>query len=154
MIHHAFCVIFMLPSVVTSTLWPACLFTAHFHRWPMEWWFPLAGTLILGVLIGALFLVRGSTPATKKTPQPQLAPVADRRFTAAEVALHQSAEDCWLIIDKKVYDVTPYIAEHPGGDAIFRHAGCDVTEGFNGPQHPPRVFDLIDDFYVGDLQQS
>lgn len=32
----------------------------------------------------------------------------------------------------QVYDVTPYVEEHPGGDAILRNAGGDATEGFHG----------------------
>ncbi|KAE8678679.1 Senescence/dehydration-associated protein-related isoform 1 [Hibiscus syriacus] len=55
--------------------------------------------------------------------------------------------------NSKVYDVTSYVEEHPGGDAILAHAGDDSTEGFFGPQHATRVFDMIDDFYIGDLQK-
>lgn len=32
----------------------------------------------------------------------------------------------------QVYDVTSYVEEHPGGDAILAHAGDDSTEGFYG----------------------
>lgn len=31
-----------------------------------------------------------------------------------------------------MYDVTPYVEEHPGGDAILNNAGDDSTEGFYG----------------------
>uniref|UniRef100_A0A0E0QIF8 Cytochrome b5 heme-binding domain-containing protein n=2 Tax=Oryza TaxID=4527 RepID=A0A0E0QIF8_ORYRU len=31
-----------------------------------------------------------------------------------------------------VYDVTSYVEEHPGGDAILNNAGGDSTEGFFG----------------------
>ncbi|KAH7651546.1 Cytochrome b5-like heme/steroid binding domain-containing protein [Dioscorea alata] len=55
-------------------------------------------------------------------------------------------------IVRKVYDVTPYVEEHPGGDAILKHAGGDSTEGFYGPQHASRVFDMVDEFYIGDLK--
>ncbi|RLM61411.1 hypothetical protein C2845_PM14G10390 [Panicum miliaceum] len=34
--------------------------------------------------------------------------------------------------DGTVYDVTPYVEEHPGGDAILNNAGGDSTEGFFG----------------------
>ena len=118
----------------------------------MEWWSQVAATLLLGCAIAAIFLVRGDTSAKARPSVSQPTPTGDKLYTAAEVAAHQTADDCWLIIDRKVYDVTPYIAEHPGGDAIFKHAGSDVTTGFHGPQHPPRVYDLIDDFYVGKLR--
>lgn len=51
----------------------------------------------------------------------------------------------------QVYDVSSYVDEHPGGLAILKNAGGDATEGFHGPQHPPRVFDIIDDFLIGHL---
>ncbi|KAL5768738.1 hypothetical protein ACOSP7_015281 [Xanthoceras sorbifolium] len=78
---------------------------------------------------------------------------ASNKYSKAEVSLHNKRTDCWIIIKNKVYDVTSYVEEHPGGDAILAHAGDDSTEGFFGPQHATRVFDMIDDFYVGDLEQ-
>ncbi|CAB4288374.1 unnamed protein product [Prunus armeniaca] len=75
-----------------------------------------------------------------------------RVYTKAEVSLHNKRTDCWVIIKDKVYDVTSYVEEHPGGDAILDHAGDDSTEGFFGPQHATRVFDMINDFYIGDLK--
>eukprot|EP00271_Cylindrocystis_brebissonii_P011554 TRINITY_DN29411_c0_g1_i1.p1 TRINITY_DN29411_c0_g1~~TRINITY_DN29411_c0_g1_i1.p1 ORF type:complete len:191 (+),score=45.34 TRINITY_DN29411_c0_g1_i1:104-676(+) len=72
-------------------------------------------------------------------------------FTVEEVSRHSSRDDCWLIIKGKVYDVTSYVDEHPGGDSIAKNAGGEATEGFLGPQHPSRVFDIIEDYFVGDL---
>ncbi|KVI07642.1 cytochrome b5, heme-binding site-containing protein [Cynara cardunculus var. scolymus] len=76
-----------------------------------------------------------------------------RAYNKAEVLLHNKRTDCWIIIKEKVYDVTSYVEEHPGGDAILVHAGDDSTEGFFGPQHATRVFDMIEDFYIGDLEK-
>ncbi|KAJ7973787.1 Cytochrome b5 [Quillaja saponaria] len=75
-----------------------------------------------------------------------------KTYREAEVSLHNKRTDCWIIIKNKVYDVTSYVEEHPGGDAILTHAGDDSTEGFFGPQHATRVFDMIEDFYIGDLE--
>ncbi|MQL93792.1 hypothetical protein Taro_026448, partial [Colocasia esculenta] len=55
-----------------------------------------------------------------------------KTYTKAEVSVHNSKKDCWIIIKDKVYDVTPYVEEHPGGDAILTNAGGDATEGFFG----------------------
>ncbi|KAL5729009.1 Cytochrome B5-like protein [Ranunculus cassubicifolius] len=78
---------------------------------------------------------------------------ASKTYTRSEVTMHNKRTDCWIIIKEKVYDVTSYVEEHPGGDAILDHAGDDSTEGFFGPQHATRVFDMIEDFYIGDLIQ-
>ena len=36
-----------------------------------------------------------------------------------EIAKHNSASDCWMIINNKVYDITPYINSHPGGESVL-----------------------------------
>ena len=77
-----------------------------------------------------------------------------QEYTSADVAKHNSKGDVWIVVKGKVYDVTPYVEEHPGGLAILRNAGGDATEGFHGPQHPPRVFDIIDDFLIGRIAES
>ncbi|KAK4781222.1 hypothetical protein SAY87_017328 [Trapa incisa] len=53
-------------------------------------------------------------------------------YSRGEVSLHKKRDDCWIIIKNRVYDVTSYVEEHPGGDAILTHAGEDSTEGFYG----------------------
>ena len=65
---------------------------------------------------------------------------------------HSSAGDLWLVVGGKVYDVTDFVDEHPGGvDAIMKRPGMDNTAGFNGPQHPERVHQLIGEYYIGRL---
>ncbi|PXF43325.1 Cytochrome B5-like protein [Gracilariopsis chorda] len=76
---------------------------------------------------------------------------SDRVYSEQEVAQHNTAEDLWLIIKGKVYDLSPYIALHPGGEAMLRNAGRDSTKGFSGSQHPARVWDMIDEFYIGNV---
>jgi hypothetical protein len=48
-----------------------------------------------------------------------------------EIGDHNSAEDCWVVIKKQVYDITTFLDEHPGGkDIILEYAGKDATEAF------------------------
>ncbi|EXB59759.1 Cytochrome b5 [Morus notabilis] len=99
--------------------------------------------VVVAILLGA-FLLISQNPKSG---------IGAKVYSKAEVSLHNKRTDCWIIIKDKVYDVTSYVEEHPGGDAILAHAGGDSTEGFYGPQHATRVFDMIDDFYIGDLEK-
>lgn len=40
-------------------------------------------------------------------------------FSGAEVAQHDSRKSCWIVINSKVYDITSFIAQHPGGAAVL-----------------------------------
>jgi cytochrome b involved in lipid metabolism len=79
------------------------------------------------------------------------------RWTREEVAKHRAADDLWLIIrdkasnEARVYDLTEYVEEHPGGMAIMFNAGGDATQGFHGPQHPETVHELVKEYYIGTL---
>ncbi|EKM53383.1 uncharacterized protein PHACADRAFT_259730 [Phanerochaete carnosa HHB-10118-sp] len=58
-------------------------------------------------------------------------------LTGPEVAKHNSRESCWIIVHGKVYDVTDFLDEHPGGSRIIlKYAGQDATEAYE-PIHPP-----------------
>jgi cytochrome b involved in lipid metabolism len=107
---------------------------------------------ILGAIVVAFLLFLFFRPAsppvnTKKREQ--------GFFTRAQVAQHARRDDLWIILTQngvsKVYDVTAYVDEHPGGDAILTNAGDDSSDEFFGPQHPPRVHDMIEDFCIGTL---
>lgn len=73
-------------------------------------------------------------------------------YTAAEVAEHKTLDDLWVIIDGKVYNLTPYVTPHPGGNDIGKHAGGDASEGFHGLQHPEHVQDTVKKYIIGKLK--
>lgn len=53
-------------------------------------------------------------------------------FTKEEVAKNNTEKNCWVILFDKVYDVTTFMVDHPGGkDAIMLFAGKDATEEFD-----------------------
>eukprot|EP00906_Rhabdomonas_costata_P037645 RCo053069 len=77
-----------------------------------------------------------------------------RRKTCSleEVKKHSSQSDCWIIVSGKVYDVTSYLSEHPGGSQILlSNAGKDATTMFEGI-HSPSAKEKIAEFYVADLE--
>jgi len=57
-------------------------------------------------------------------------------FSEADIALHCKEWDCWIVLNRVVYDVTIYLEYHPGGkDDILKYAGKDATVAFNSV-HP------------------
>ncbi|KAI1001101.1 Cytochrome b2 [Podosphaera aphanis] len=57
-------------------------------------------------------------------------------LTGTEIASHNSEKSCWIIVNKKAYDVTDFLQEHPGGSGIIlKYAGKDASSEFN-PIHP------------------
>lgn len=47
-----------------------------------------------------------------------------------EVAGHNSLQSCWVIIENRVYDVTDFIEEHPGGQGVILRWAGQVCKGF------------------------
>merc|ERR1712176_270547 len=55
-------------------------------------------------------------------------PTLLRRITWQELQSHKHAEDLWVAIEGKVYDLTQFAKRHPGGSYILAHvAGTDAT---------------------------
>ncbi|KAI8140846.1 FMN-dependent dehydrogenase-domain-containing protein [Fennellomyces sp. T-0311] len=62
-------------------------------------------------------------------------------ISPAEVAKHKTKDDVWVILHGKVYDLTKFLPEHPGGQKIIlKYAGQDATSAFD-PIHPPDIID-------------
>ena len=74
----------------------------------------------------------GSAPA----PAPAQKPASTNLpLTLDEVKKHNSADDCWSIIDGNVYDLTNWVNSHPGGSSrITSICGKDGSSNFLG-QH-------------------
>ncbi|KAF2741901.1 acyl-CoA dehydrogenase NM domain-like protein, partial [Sporormia fimetaria CBS 119925] len=54
-----------------------------------------------------------------------------KRFSAADVASHNKADNLYIIVDEDVYDLTKFQDEHPGGKKILqRVAGKDASKQF------------------------
>uniref|UniRef100_A0A452EH10 Cytochrome b5 heme-binding domain-containing protein n=1 Tax=Capra hircus TaxID=9925 RepID=A0A452EH10_CAPHI len=57
-------------------------------------------------------------------------------YTWQEIQRHNQKTDQWLVINRKVYDVTGWADRHPGGRKVLHcYAGEDATDVF-GAMHP------------------
>ena len=62
-----------------------------------------------------------------------------RKITMQEVERHNTPDDCWVVLNGKVYDLSIFQKEHPGGSKIItENAGKDVSNLFN-PVHPKDI---------------
>jgi predicted heme/steroid binding protein len=113
----------------------------------------LAALVFAVVLALVLSGVLNPSPAKKpaKKGPVKLKKAEAKKFTLEEIAKHNHKGDCWIIVNNKVYDVTAYIDEHPGGEAILRNAGKDSTAGVMGPQHAASVLDMMEYYRIGDV---
>ena len=84
---------------------------------------------------------------------------AGKTFGLADCKQHTTEKDCWLIISGKVYNVTDFLDEHPGGfdiiisatgkgalvlQAVFGCFGCSSAQhGCTSNQNP-----VTAEFYV------
>lgn len=77
-------------------------------------------------------------------------------LTLSEVSKHNTENDCYMIVNSKVYDVTTYLPVHPGGASrIIQYCGKDGTAAFDTKggegQHSNRAGNDLSGLYVGDL---
>jgi nitrate reductase (NAD(P)H) len=56
----------------------------------------------------------------------------EKQFTREEIEKHDKEDDCWIVVDNKVYDATSVLEWHPGGkSAVLSHAGKVHAETSN-----------------------
>lgn len=71
----------------------------------------------------------------------------------SEVASHSTAKSCYVTIGTKVYDVTSFLPDHPGGgDLIVEYGGKDVTEILKDElshRHSEAAYEILDESLVG-----
>ena len=111
---------------------------------------PLVALVILGGLF--IFFSRKQTDENKSI----LSAEVERTFRISEVILHNTKEDCWLVIENEIYDITGFITKHPGGEIIVSACGTDATEKFNnrpitGTSHSALARKILQSLRLGSL---
>jgi cytochrome b involved in lipid metabolism len=91
------------------------------------------------------------TTSSEKTLQNQ--PVK-KTYSFEEVQTHNSKQSCWSVVRGKVYDLTSWISNHPGGEkAILNICGRDGTQFFEkqhgGKEKPEKI---LSQFEIGKIQ--
>ncbi|KAM6142568.1 cytochrome b5 isoform 2-T2 [Phoenicopterus ruber ruber] len=75
-----------------------------------------------------------------------------RYYRLEEVQKHNNSQSTWIILHHRIYDVTKFLDEHPGGEEVLREqAGGDATENFEDVGHSTDARTLSETFIVGEL---
>ncbi|XP_054808942.1 cytochrome b5 isoform X2 [Prosopis cineraria] len=82
-------------------------------------------------------------------------PILSKLYTMQEASQHNTKGDCWVVIEGKVYDVTSYLDDHPGGDEVVLLAtGKDATDEFEDAGHSQSARELMEKFCIGEVDPS
>ncbi|RAH40564.1 putative cytochrome b5 reductase [Aspergillus brunneoviolaceus CBS 621.78] len=77
------------------------------------------------------------------------------QYTTDEVAGHKSKDDLWIAIRGKVYNVTDYVRDHPGGaEVLMDVAGLDATEAYEDVGHSEDADEILETYLIGTLKDA
>lgn len=108
-------------------------------------------------------LERTVTMATKTKSRPPGLSIANNDpavhapalFSLNEIAQHHSPSDLWMIVFNKVYNVTDFAQDHPGGvEVLYDCGGVDATEAFEDVAHSNDAVNMLAPYYLGDVHPS
>lgn len=141
----------------------------------MKWLVGIALTglvvTILSTTIGALVVGEStSAPSTASTARTTAAAATSGTesparttgpgiptYSVEEVSTHATPDDCWLIVNARVYDVTDYLRLHPGGQrTITKWCGKESTTAFvtedGRGEHSPAAWNDLEHYLVGQTE--
>lgn len=129
---------------------------------------------ILGICIIGLFYwyfqIQGNTysinlphidisPLTYTSSETNTADIS-KGIDTIELLRHSDRKNCWVAIRGNVYDVTPYLKDHPEDDFIVEGCGIDATRLFekrissSGSLGSDEAKKIVEDYYIGKLVKS
>lgn len=81
-----------------------------------------------------------------------------RLYTAEDLAAHNSASSCWVARRGRVYDVTSFLPDHPGGDdLIVKWAGKEVEAAMKDKDehdHSESAYEMLEEYVIGKIAKG
>jgi len=94
-------------------------------------------------------------PTGTSAPEPTVDAKGRPFITRKMMAAHDSKDDVWMSIHNKVYDVTKYLEDHPGGEEVLLdRGGKDATEDYEDVGHSNEARKQLAPFEIGELPPS
>lgn len=117
-----------------------------------------AKELKIGIGLTILFMVTVSVLIFKKEQKTITSVVLSATatsFSKTDVAKHNNRNDCWIVVNNNVYNVTDFLFAHPGGaDQIIPYCGGDATEVFGsvGKHESTKVTNNLSSLLIGSFK--
>ncbi|KAL8540988.1 hypothetical protein ACS0TY_002320 [Phlomoides rotata] len=82
--------------------------------------------------------------------------MAEKVYSFEEVSKHNKPGDCWIIISGKVYDVSQFLKDHPGGGEVIliNSTGKDATVNFEDVSHSEEAIKKREELVIGNIDES
>lgn len=95
-----------------------------------------------------------SQPAENPTPVETPAP-SSFGVKLKDLAMHDTADDCWVLFYDTVYDMTEYAYQHPGPGETVIHAYCgdNGTAAYAGV-HQKGLLSIVEGAIIGPLEST
>lgn len=128
----------------------------------VAFWATIATLLLLRVMVEAELAdapakaaesaIGSAVPPTDPIEQSDATP----KYRLDEISLHDRLEDCWMVIEGQVHDLSAYVPRHPAADEVLEiWCGRDATEGMRtkdrGRDHSARAWRMLDRYRIGAL---
>ncbi|KAL9557078.1 hypothetical protein PS6_001999 [Mucor atramentarius] len=90
-------------------------------------------------------------------------------YSLDDVSKHNTKDDLWMTIHNKVYNITEFVLEHPGGEevlldeagmqyqfklTVYNALGKDATEAFEDIGHSDEAREILEKYLVGTLDEA
>ncbi|KAF1801018.1 cytochrome b5-like heme/steroid binding domain-containing protein [Mucor lusitanicus] len=76
-------------------------------------------------------------------------------YSLDDVSKHNTKDDLWMTIHNKVYNITEFVVEHPGGEEVLLdEAGKDATEAFEDIGHSDEAREILEKYLIGTLDEA
>ncbi|XP_072323263.1 cytochrome b5 isoform X2 [Scyliorhinus torazame] len=73
-------------------------------------------------------------------------------YRLEELKQHSNGNSAWINIHNKIYDVTTFLEEHPGGEEVLKEqAGGDASEAFDDVGHSSDAREMTKKYLIGEL---
>jgi cytochrome b involved in lipid metabolism len=112
-------------------------------------------TALFWLIVLVLALTTGNNGEPESTDKPAVN--TSTLVTMSEVARHASGEDCWMVIDGRVYDLTAYLPEHPSKPSIvLPWCGKEASQAYKtktkGRSHSEQADQALANYAIGRVE--